>query len=95
MYLKYSDLFYWRQLDDKPNLPLHLDLLLTGWTVVVVARVIVVVVFLLLVVAELLVVSFGAAVEFVWMVMLASMFIESISPASNVKRESAERKIGC
>lgn len=58
----------------------------------VVVAVVVAVVPLLLVVAELVVDVFGAAEEFVSMEMTASIICESVCPAPNVKRESAERK---
>ena len=45
------------------------------------------------VVAELLVEVFRAAVEFVSIEMLASIIVELLGPAPNVKKEPAERKI--
>lgn len=52
---------------------------------------VVVIVLLLLDVAELLVEAFRVAVEFVLMEMLASMIVELLGPAPNVKREPAGR----
>lgn len=49
--------------------------------------------FLLLVVTEPLVEMFEMAVEFVSMEMLASIIVELLGPAPNVKREPAESKI--
>lgn len=57
--------------------------------VVVVSFVVVVV----LLVAELCVDVFVAAVEFVSMEMLASIIVELLSSAPNVKREAAKKKI--
>lgn len=54
---------------------------------------VVVVAIVVVVAAELLVEVFGAAVEVVWMGMLASVAAELLSPAPNVKREPAEGKI--
>lgn len=45
------------------------------------------------VVAELLVEVLGAAVEFVSIEILASIIVELLGPAPNVKKEPAERKI--
>lgn len=50
------------------------------------------VVLLLLFAAEVVVEVFGAAVEFELMEMLASIIVELLGPAPNVKREPAERK---
>lgn len=50
-----------------------------------------VVVLLLLDVAELLLDAFRVALEFVSMEMLASMIVELLGPAPNVKREPAGR----
>lgn len=62
---------------------------------VAVGATVVVVVLLLRVVAELLVEAFGAAAEFVSMEILASIIVELLGPAPNVKREPAGRKINC
>lgn len=59
---------------------------LTGGTLVVVA-IVVAVLLLLLAAAELLVEVFGAAVEFVSIEILASIIVEWLCPAPNVKRE--------
>lgn len=50
------------------------------------------VVVLLLLLAELLVKVFGAEEELVSMEMLASIIVELLGPAPNVKREPVERK---
>lgn len=65
------------------------DSLLTGGTLVVGVAMVVTVV------AELLVEVFRAAEEFASMEMPASMIVELLGPAPNVKRDPAERKINC
>lgn len=67
--------------------------LTVGMLVVAADAIVVAVVLLLLVAAELLVEVLEAAVELVSIEMLASIIVELLGPAPNVKREPLMRKI--